>query len=108
MSPINERDRQVAVQVMSQRCEQTGRPLDVHWSAEHFRELLPRVEAASRAYVETTIAVLDHMTEQSGERAHTVADVNSGAVGDAEHERAPAGPDLATSQTAGGDRRGTT
>lgn len=76
MSEPTSRDYSVAVQVMQQWCTQTGKPLDVAWDADSFRQLLPRVKESSRAYVETTIAVLDHMTERFNEGTHTIEDVN--------------------------------
>lgn len=69
-------DYRVAMQVMQQRCTQIGAPLDVHWTANSFCDLLPRVREDSRPYVETTIRVLDDMTDRYGERGHTVADVS--------------------------------
>lgn len=75
MTDLTMRDYQIAAQVMEQRCAQSGKPLDVHWTADSFRDLLPRVREDSRAAVETTIAVLDDMTARYGESGHTIADV---------------------------------
>lgn len=79
MNDPTPRDYNVAVQVMQQRCEQTGKPLDVAWTADYFRELLSRVDDSSRRHVETTISVLDDMTRRFGESDHTIADVNLNA-----------------------------
>lgn len=65
----------VAAQVVTQWCGQTSTPLDTHFTAQYFRDLLPRVREDSRPVVETTISVLDEMTEATGERGHTIADI---------------------------------